>query len=101
MHSLLGRYLEQLQSDAAKLAAEGNADFVVVLADTSDTAIRGFIRRIIETPFPLSEHYAKNEVILHAARNEAMLNRWKLWVMSEASLDSCLVGMFSRHPSMA
>ena len=40
-------------------------------------------------------------VILHAAKNEAGSNCWKLWVMSDWSFSRCLVEMFSRLPSMA
>ena len=42
-----------------------------------------------------------DDVILHAARNEAGSNSWKLWVMRVASFSRCLVGMWSRQPSMA
>ena len=40
-------------------------------------------------------------VILHAAKNEAGLNCWKLCVMSDWSFTRCLLWMFSRLPSIA
>ncbi len=40
-------------------------------------------------------------VILHAAKNEAGSNVWKLWVINEFRAARCSVGIFARQPSMA
>ena len=62
MHNLLSRYYEQLQTAALSQVNRDRINFVVILADTSDAIIRGFIRRVIDMPFPLSEHYAEHDV---------------------------------------
>ena len=62
MHSMLVRYLEQLQHEASHQVANGNVDFAIILADISDPTIRSFIRRFAETALPLSEHYTESEV---------------------------------------
>ncbi len=53
-------------------------------------------------PRPFIEFADDNTfVILHAAKNEAGANVWKLCVMRDFSGARCSVGIFARQPSMA
>ncbi|HUY90496.1 MAG TPA: hypothetical protein VMV10_17295, partial [Pirellulales bacterium] len=43
----------------------------------------------------------RSAYIRHAAKNEAGLKVWKLWVIRDCSCSRCSVGIFAKQPSMA
>lgn len=99
----------QVEAHALVKAINQDLGFICLLVDCiqiefvnwESFVVRNIKSKLLECSHDFNKRSVFRHVILHAAKNEAGLNCWKLWVMSDWSFSRCLLEMFSRLPSMA